>query len=123
VLRATFDLDLAEACVEEVAFDLGVDPDVEVVKAMPTHFQDWIDLETFRSSGVMASGPLHCTSPLVAHARFAELLSRSVVPRHCARLPCGGGSAGRTPTSGSTNSGRRRAGGHALAFAVPGRVA
>jgi len=108
VPRAKFDVAMAEACLEEVAFDLGVDPDVEVVKAMPIHFQEWFDLQTFRSSGIMARGPLRCTSPRAAHTRFAEWWSTAVVPRRCARSPCGGGSAGRTPASGSTTNGRRR---------------
>lgn len=53
---------MAEACVEEVAFDQGKDPDVETIKALPTPFEDWFDLQTFKNSGVMARGPSRCAT-------------------------------------------------------------
>lgn len=61
--RAKFDLELAESCLEEVAFDQGRDPDVESVEGLATHFQDWFDLETFRASGIMARAPLIAGGP------------------------------------------------------------
>lgn len=107
--RVKFDFEVAETCAEEVAFDLGLDPDVERIKAMPTVFEDWFDLETFKNSGVMAGGtsfvlvrPLRGRRPCAADRVGAKFL-----PQCRGRSPCGGGSAGPTPMNGSTNSGRR----------------
>lgn len=61
---------MADACLEEVAFDQGRDPDVESVQGLATHFQEWFDLETFRASGVMARAPSNAQG-------FASLLRAS----------------------------------------------
>ena len=62
-LRAKFDLELAEVCLEEVAFDQGRDPDVESVEGLATHFQDWFNLDTFCASGVMVRAPSNAHGP------------------------------------------------------------
>lgn len=66
--------------MEEVAFDHGKDPDVEFVKDMPMLFEDWFDLQTFKSSGIMAWGPLH-------HAGACATLMPVVQPLR-SRPPC-----------------------------------
>lgn len=100
-------------CLEEVAFDQGRDPDVESVKGLAAHFQDWFDLETFRASGVMVRAPSNARGPAVLSPASCHLDRTDPDDveffRGCpARSPCGGGSVGRTPTNGSTSSGRRR---------------
>ena len=85
-LRAKFDFELAEACLEEVAFDQGKDPDVECVKGMDMQFQDWFDLQTFSKSGIMARGSVN--AHVTTLSRCLALAPRTAFSRVCFGASC-----------------------------------